>query len=83
MKFFSRKSKQEPETFESLARKASEHEDCFILAAFPRVPGLPDESEIDEDRLGEVIYSAVQDYLASIADEDTEYRQPIFDYMNN
>lgn len=61
-----RKKNQEPESFESLARKASEHEDCFILAAFPKTPGLPDESIIDEHELGDVILNAVQDYLAEV-----------------
>ena len=63
-----RKRNQEPETFESLARKASEHEDCFILAAFPNMPGLPDESLIDEDELGRVILSAVESYLVGLQD---------------
>ena len=63
---FIKRNKQEPESFESLARKASEHEDCFILAAFPKLPGQPDESLIDEYELGDVILKAVEDYLAEV-----------------
>lgn len=66
-KFMKRnKQEQEPESFESLARKASEHEDCFILAAFPKLPGQPDESIIDEAELGQVIFRAVEEYLAGV-----------------
>jgi len=75
MKLFTRRKNQpsltmfdqmngQSESFESLARKASEHKDCFILAAFPIVEGLPDKSLIDEDELGRVIFTAVQDYLS-------------------
>ena len=75
MKLFNRRKNQpsptlfdqfngQTESFESLARKASEHEDCFILAAFPIVEGLPDKSLIDEDELGRVIFTAVQDHLS-------------------
>lgn len=66
MGIFNRRKKNQPESFEQLARKASEHEDCFILAAFPKVPGLPDESIIDEYELGDVISRAVEDYLAEV-----------------
>ena len=84
---FMKRNKQEPESFESLARKASEHEDCFILAAFPKLPGQPDESIIDEQELGDVILRAVENYLADLQAEipfpdspgdwvsDEEYRE--------
>ena len=69
---FIKRNKQEQESFESLARKASEHEDCFILAAFPNMPGQPDESLIDEDELGRVILNAVESYLTRIQVEQYE-----------
>lgn len=75
---FMKRNKQEPESFESLARKASEHEDCFILAAFPKLPGQPDESIIDEDKLGQVILQAVREYLEEVqfhADFDRAYEE--------
>ena len=81
MKLFNRRKNQpsptlfdqfagQTESFESLARKASEHEDCFILAAFPIVEGLPDKSLIDEDELGRVIYQAVEGYLETLSAVD-------------
>jgi Ser/Thr protein kinase RdoA (MazF antagonist) len=65
----------QPESFEQLARKASEHEDCFILAAFPKLPGQPEESRIDEDELGRVIFNAVGDYLATL--DYTDYYESV------
>jgi len=81
MKLFTRRKNQpsltmfdqmngQTESFESLARKASEHEDCFILAAFPIVEGLPDKANLDEDELGRVIYQAVEGYLETLSAVD-------------
>lgn len=92
MKLFNRRKNQpsptlfdqfngQTESFESLARKASEHEDCFILAAFPVMDGQPDKSLIDEDRLGGVIFEAVEGYLSTLdyTDEDFMARPSDFD----
>jgi hypothetical protein len=66
MKFFNRRNKQNNKSFYELAQEAEAHEDCLILVAVPKTPFTPDESEINEDDLGRVIYEAIGDYFDSL-----------------
>jgi len=74
MKFFNRRNKIEatPKSFYELAQEAEAHEDCLILVAVPKTPFTPDESEINEDDLGRVIYEAIGDYFANLQGDNPD-----------